>query len=117
MLDAIHFYPASDLDSVKKVYGELLGLSLYKDQGQCLIYDLHGHGKIGFCTHHPKNPPASTCVTLVYQDKAAVDRMFDKVKDALEVLSAPEENATFKIYHAFLKDPLGMHLELQTFLD
>ncbi|MFW6298041.1 MAG: VOC family protein [Bacillota bacterium] len=117
MKDAIHFYPASDLKAVKKVYGDLLGLPLYKDQGKCLIYDLEGHGKIGFCTHHPKNPPASTCVTFVYQDKKAVDRMFDKVKDTLEVLSAPEENTTFKIYHTFLKDPQGIHLEFQTFLD
>ncbi len=117
MQDIIHFYPAKNLDTIREIYGGLLGFSLYKDQGKCLIYDTHGHGKIGFCTHHPKNPPASTCITLVYDSKEKVDEVFAEVRNTLEVLRPPEKNPDFNIYHAFLRDPEGIELEFQTFLD
>lgn len=117
MKDVIHFYPARNLNNIRHVYGDLLGLTLYKDQGKCLIYDMDGHGKIGFCTHHPKNPPSSTCVTLVYDSKEEVDSVFDTLKDDLEVLTPPSGNPDFRIYHAFLRDPEGIEIELQVFLD
>mgnify|MGYP000320658059 CR=1 FL=1 len=117
MEDIIHFYPTSDLKKIRSTYEAGLGFELYKDQGKCLIYDVAGHGKIGFCTHHPKNPPSSTCVTLVYDGKDAVDTVFGKLSAELEVINSPKTNPEFKIYHAFLRDPEGLELELQTFLD
>ena len=48
MKDIIHFYPTNDLKRIKHTYEAGLGFELYKDQGKCLIFDTHGHGKIGF---------------------------------------------------------------------
>lgn len=116
MKDMIHFYPTRDLSKIKHVYGTGLGLELYKDQGKCLIFDAHGHGMIGFCVHHPKNPPSSTCVTFVMEDKETVDQTFEQFRSVLEVIHKPKLNEAFKLYHAFLKDFEGRDIEIQTFL-
>lgn len=117
MIDAIHFYRTYDLEDVKKFYGDVLDLKLYKDQGKCLIYDMKGHGKIGFCTHHPKVMPNSSCITFVYERKIEVERMYEHLKTRAKEISQPKMNDAFKIYHFFCKDPSGHTLEFQTFLN
>ncbi len=115
MIDVIHFYQADDLSLVRKFYGDILRLPLYKDQGKCLIYCLHHHGKIGFCTHHPKHNNDATCITFVYQNKDEVDKMYDYLKDFVDHIEAPSTNQTFHIYHFFVKDFNGHTVEFQTF--
>ncbi len=117
MIDSIHFYKTYDLNNVKLFYGDILNLPLYKDQGKCLIYDMHGHGKIGFCTHHPKLMPSSTCITFVYERKIDVEKMHKHLKSRAKEVSAPTLNEAFKIYHFFCKDFDGHTLEFQTFLN
>ncbi|TVP94254.1 MAG: VOC family protein [Acholeplasmatales bacterium] len=116
MIDVIHFYKVRDLDRVRAFYGELLGLSLYKDQGLCLIYDLDSHGKIGFCTHHPENVPASTCITFVYATREDVDACYRSLNERIGPLPTPSYNTRFGIYHFFAKDFEGLTVEFQTFL-
>ncbi len=116
MIDAIHFYKAYDLDNVRRFYGDALSLKLYKDQGSCLIYDMNGHGKIGFCTHHPKFRADSTCITFVYERKEDVERMHQHLKTRAKDVGRPALNDKLKIYHFFAKDFEGHTLEFQTFL-
>ncbi len=117
MIDAIHFYRTYDLENVKKFYGDVLDLKLHKDQGKCLIYDMNGHGKIGFCTHHPKHHADSTCITFVYERKIEVERMYEKLKTRAKETTRPKLNDEFKIYHFYCKDYDGHTLEFQTFLN
>ncbi len=117
MIDAIHFYKTYDLEQVKRFYGDVLGLPLYKDQGKCLIYDMHGHGKIGFCTHHPKAHANSTCITFVYERKIDVERMYERLKVRAPKVSEIKTNDAFKIYHFFAEDYDGHTLEFQMFLN
>ena len=116
MKDVIHFYRVDDLEAVRRFYGEVLGLSLVKDQGVCLIYDCAGHGSIGFCTHHPKQRATDTCITFVYDTKEAVDAMHEKVKEHVKSVGEPTVNETFHIYHFFARDHAGLTLEFQVFL-
>lgn len=116
MKDVIHFYPTNDLRKIKHTYGTGLGFELYKDQGKCLIFDAQGHGKIGFCLHHPENPPASTCITLVVEDENTVDKAFEQFRSVLTVTHKPMLSETFNIYHCFFEDFEGRQIEVQTFL-
>lgn len=115
MKDLIHFYRVEDLKKARQFYQELLGFTLYKDQGKCLIFDTHGFGKIGFCIHHPKEKNTDTCITFVYETKEEVDQMYKKLEGVL-VCEKPHENKDFHIYQFFAKDPNGLTLEFQQFL-
>ncbi len=116
MNDIIHFYRVSNLQVVRDFYEKVLGFSLFKDQTKCLIYDVHGLGKIGFCTHHPKVPNDSTCITFVYQSESEVDAIYHQLQRLKLTTDAPSINPAFNIYHFFIKDPAGLTLEFQTFL-
>ncbi len=116
MKDAIHFYKSYDLKETRRFYEDILNLKLYKDQGKCLIFDMNGHGKVGFCTHHPKNHAESTCITFVYERKREVERMYHRLRTEVDEISEPTLNDEFKIYHFFTKDPDGHTLEFQVFL-
>lgn len=113
--DVIHFYRVKSLENTKVFYQDILGFSLYKDQGQCLIYDTGGYGKIGFCTHFPKPYPKSPCITCVVETKKDVDILYHTLKKHIKTIEAPSENQAFKIYHFFLKDFNGLTVEVQTF--
>jgi predicted enzyme related to lactoylglutathione lyase len=115
MIDLINFYRVDDLDKVKHFYGDILRLPLYKDQGQCLIYCVEGHGKLGFCTHHPKQFNDNTCITFVYETKDDVDRMYTHLKHNLKNIEPPKTNKDFHIYHFYVKDFNGLTLEFQMF--
>jgi predicted enzyme related to lactoylglutathione lyase len=116
MKDVIHFYRVEDLDKVKAFYEDLLGFSCYKDQGKCLIYDVH-YGKIGFCVHFPKEK-AEACVTFVYGCKKEVDDMYDNISQAgIELQASPSIDEYFNIYHFFVKDYNGLTLEFQCFIE
>lgn len=114
--DMIHFYRVESLDAVRAFYGDILKFNLYKDQKQCLIYDAHGIGKIGFCLHFPKDPVNQSCITLVYETKEAVDDMYQHLVDHGMKPEKPAVNETFGIYHFFMRDPNQLWVECQAFL-
>ncbi len=115
--DVIHFYRVDNLAHVKSFYGGILNLTLYKDQKKCLIYDLNGHGKIGFCVHHPKNNNPNTCITFVYSTQEEVDEVYSYLRQVITVSEPPKRNPVFDIYHFYAKDFEGITLEFQTFLN
>ena len=114
-MKVIPFYPCADLNEVKKIYMDVLGLSLYKDQGACLIFEVEdGHG-IGFCTHmEALAKPSTLFITFVVDDVRAMEL---KLKDAgLECIRETGINERFNIEQALFRDPNGYTLEIQRFL-
>ncbi|MFU8792609.1 MAG: VOC family protein [Acholeplasmataceae bacterium] len=113
--DVIHFYRVESLEQTKVFYQDILGFSLYKDQGKCLIFDTGGHGKIGFCTHFPNATQEQSCITLVLDSINAVDDLYQALEKTIKTIDKPAMNHVFKIYHFFFKDFEGITLEAQTF--
>ena len=117
MIDIIHFYRSDSLDKVRAFYQDILGFTCYKDQGSCLIFDALGLGKIGFCTHRPRQKNESVCITLVYPSREEVDKVYAWLKTKVSISHQPSENKKFNIYHFFAQDFEGNAVEFQTFLD
>lgn len=111
----IVFFGTEDLEITHRFYHEIIGLSLYKDQGLCHIYDVEGGGKLGFCEHIKiLKDKKSPIITLVVED---VDALYEKlVSNSIVVKHPPKENPKFNIYHFFLEDPNGYTVEIQKFL-
>jgi len=112
----ITFLGTKDLKQTLNFYQNILGLSLYKDQKTCLIFNINKQSKIGFCNHisviHDDKSPIITLVT----DK--VDEVYNRLVDkGLIIAEEPKLNQKFKIYHFFLKDPNGYTIEIQRFLE
>jgi len=112
----ITFLGTKDLKKTSNFYQNIIGLTLYKDQGVCLIFDINSQSKIGFCEHiatiHAKKSPIITFVT------DSVDEIYNKlINSGLSVKEKPKLNHKFNIYHFFLKDPNGYTIEIQKFLD
>ncbi len=111
----IVFFGTKDLNATHQFYQDVLGLSLYKDQGLCRIYNVEGGGKLGFCEHiEIAKSERSPILTLVVED---VDAYYERlIIKSVKVAHPPRENPKFKIYHFFLEDPNGYTLEIQKFL-
>ena len=112
----ITFLGTEDLEKTSNFYINILGLSLYKDQGKCLIFSINNQSKIGFCKHmavvHKDKSPILTLVT------ENVDKTYNKlIECGLDNLEKPKINKKFNIYHFFFKDPNGYTIEIQKFLD
>ena len=112
----ITFLGTKDLNKTSNFYQNIIGLTLYKDQGVCLIFNVNNQSKIGFCKHmaiiHKGKSPI---ITFVADN---VDEIYNKlVKSGVNLKEKPKFNHKFNIYHFFLKDPNGYTLEIQKFLD
>lgn len=113
------FLGCDNLQNIRSFYGDFLQLKLDRDQGKCLIYDLPGGDRLGFCEHLGKNiGEKSPIITLLCQNKEEVDNVYKSFKTrGLNLTGPPEENEEFEIYNFFSEDPEGHTLEVQTFLD
>ena len=111
----ITFLPASDLAASGAFYGEVLGLELVVDQGTCLIYRVTGEAFIGVCEHLEPIDGRSVIFTIVTDDVDGFCASIMANGGTLE--SGPEHNDRFGIYHAFIRDPDGHHIEVQRFDD
>lgn len=112
----ITFLGTKDLDLTSNFYLNILGLTIYKDQGICRIFNITNESKIGFCTHIPVVTNEKTpLITFITEH---VDEVYNNLKElGIEVTKKPEINNKFRIYHFFMKDPNGYTIEIQKFLD
>jgi catechol 2,3-dioxygenase-like lactoylglutathione lyase family enzyme len=111
----ITFLPCSDLPASRRFYGDVLGLRLAVDQGSCLIFAVTDDAFLGVCEHLEPVDGRSVIVTLVSDD---VDAWCESIVERGGVIaSGPEHNDRFGIYHAFIHDPDGHHVEIQRFDD
>ncbi len=112
----ITFLGTKDLIKTSHFYQNILGMTIYKDQDVCLIFNINNQSKIGFCKHmaviHEDKNPILTFVT------EKVDEIYHKlIKFRVESVEQPKINEKFNIYHFFFKDPNGYTIEIQKFLD
>lgn len=111
----IVFLGTDDLDATDLFYRKDLGLSIYKQQPTCTIYQVTEQSAIGFCSHLPmvrekKNP----ILTLLVED---VQKTYKELqKKGVRTHTSPTINSTFQIEHFFLEDNNGYTVEIQSFL-
>ena len=58
----ITFLGTKDLNKTSNFYQNILGLTIYKDQNVCLIFNINNQSKIGFCEH----------MSVIYDDKSPI---------------------------------------------
>jgi len=111
----ITFLPVEDLERSSAFYGQVLGLPLVLDQGDCRIFEVADAAFVGVCERPGGPPPHGVLVTLV---TAEVDAWHDRLTAAGVVCDRPPaRNTTYDVYHAFYRDPDGYVIEVQRFLD
>jgi len=111
----ITLFGTNDLKKTSHFYQNILGLTIYKDQKICLIFNINNQSKIGFCEHIPVlHEKKSPIITLVTED---VDDLYRKlIQNGLEITESPKLSKKFNIYHFFFEDPNGYTIEIQRFL-
>lgn len=111
-MSGIVFFGTADHDSVVAFYTDVVGATVWKDQPGCTVLD-HDGFRFGFC----ERETTEDCgiLTFVYDDRAAVDEMYEVVGDAAR--DPPHYNETYGIYQFFATDPDGRTAEFQTFED
>ena len=112
----ITFLGTNDLKSTSYFYQNILGLTVYKDQDVCVIFNINAQSKIGFCTHMPVvHDEKSPIITLVTEE---VDDIYNSlISKGVKIKERPKNNHRFNIYHFFFKDPNDYTIEIQKFLD
>lgn len=101
-----------------KFYEEILGLSLWLDQGSCRIYQVSQDGYIGICEGvAPKMPNEgqqhNVILTLVSQK---VDEWYlYLIQKGIKFEKPPTFNKQYNIYHCLFRDPDGYLIEIQRF--
>lgn len=115
MIDTqITFLYTADLEGSARFYEQVMGFSLWRDQGTCRIYHVTGTAYMGICQRDGAQP-GDIIFTLVTED---VDGWYERLKErGVRFEKAPEINPRYHIYHCFLRDPNGYLIEIQRFMD
>lgn len=110
-MSGIVFFATENHDSVVEFYVEELDCDVWLEQTACTILQ-HGNMLLGFC----ERDETDDCgvVTFYYDDREAVDRMYDRLEHRAS--EQPHENEEYDIYQFFAEDPDGRTVEIQTFL-
>ena len=110
----ITFLHTGDLAATRDFYADLLGLSLVRDQGTCIIFKINQGAYLGFCKHiETISTGRKVILTMVEED---VDGWYQTLQNhGAEIVSEPQANPDYQIYHFFLKDPNGYWIEIQRF--
>ncbi len=117
--EQITFLYTRDLDESARFYEQVIGLSLWRDQGACRIYHVSSSGYLGICQRADAPVPDPTRRDLIFTlVTPEVDAWYDYLKTrGVNFEKAPAVNLQYNIYHCFLRDPDGYLIEIQTFLD
>ncbi|NDJ87443.1 MAG: VOC family protein [Chloroflexi bacterium] len=112
----ISFFYTRDLEKTARFYEDVMGLTLWRDQGDCRIYQLHEGAYLGFCAREDApEQPVGIIICLVTDD---VDEWYERLRSQGVVFEkTPSHNPKYHIYHCFLRDPNGYLLEIQRFLE
>jgi hypothetical protein len=110
-MSGILFCNTQDLDQIRMFYQAKIGMSLWLEQGDCLVLK-HGNLMVGFCKG--EGEPFGGIITFFYETKEEVDEVYHDLEPAAD--NSPRIKDELKIYHFFAKDPDGRKLEFQSFL-
>ena len=102
----ITFLPVSDLKRTVQFYTEVIGLTLWKDMGSCVILE-------------DGRPLATgTCMSLNCTDCAEVDEQYQRLTAlGITTQGKPARHPKFPVYSFFFSDPDGYLLEFQKIVD
>ena len=114
----ITFLSVSDLKRTVQFYTEVIGLTLWKDMGNCVIFDC-GKGYWGFCQYEDGRPLATgTCMSLNCTDCAEVDEQYQRLTAlGITTQGKPARHPKFPVYSFFFSDLDGYLLEFQMIVD
>lgn len=111
---SITFLRVTDLSRSSGFYAGALGLDLVIDQGSCRIYRLTPSSFLGLC-ERAESHSREVIVTIVTQD---VDHWHALLAErGVETDGVPRHNDEYGIYHFYVDDPDGNHVEVQRFDD
>jgi hypothetical protein len=110
-MSGIVFFNTNTLESIRRFYVDLLGCTVWVDQGDCIILK-HGNLLLGFCTRTKRD--LDGLITFFYESKMDVDIMYEMLVETAD--SPPQMNERYGIYHFFCRDPENRRLEFQHFL-
>lgn len=111
----VTFLLVEDLDRSSEFYGDVLGLDLALDQGDCRIFAVSDTAFLGVCERPGRTSGESVLVTLVTGDVDAWHESLVAAGTPCE--QPPRRSEKYNVYHAFFRDPDGFLVEIQQFLD
>ncbi|MBT3389322.1 MAG: VOC family protein [Chloroflexi bacterium] len=113
--EQITFLYTRDLAVTSHFYEQIIGLTLWLDQGTCRIYQITESALLGFCQRpDAQNQHPGVIFTLVTSDVEGWYAML--VARGVEFEHPPRVNPQYNILHCFLRDPNGYLIEIQRFL-
>lgn len=110
-MSGIIFLKTRNLAQIKDFYIKEIGMEIWQDQRDCAILK-KGNLLLGFCQRDEQDTPG--VITFFYPSKEEVDAMYSKFKERAS--QQPTENAQYRIYNFYAKDPEDRTLEFQCFL-
>jgi len=110
-MSGIIFLRTMDLDMIRDLYIEKIGMELWLEQKDCIILT-HDNMMLGFCQRDEKDTQGM--ITFYFDTNEEVDSFYEKFRDTSD--GPPRVNEKYDIYHFFCKDPEGRTIEFQRFL-
>jgi catechol 2,3-dioxygenase-like lactoylglutathione lyase family enzyme len=110
----ITFLDTRDLRRTADFYERVLGLRLARDQGACRIYHVSGNAYLGFCERATAAAEPQGVVFTLVTDQVDAWCVYLK-SQGVELIKAPVDNPSYRIYNAFVRDPNGYVIEIQRF--
>jgi hypothetical protein len=112
-MSGLVFFKTEKLEQLKMFYRDRLDADLWKDQGDCLIFEKNGF-RFGFCSREE----TENCgvLTFVFDNKEEVDKIYEDLDD-LAKGKPVSRKPDYEIYQFFARDPEERTLEFQCFLD
>ena len=111
MAGGIVFLRTAQFDAVKSFYLGRVGMTAWLEQPDISILR-HGNLLVGF--HRQPTADLDALLTFFYDTREEVDAMYARLRDC--AATEPKENAKYRIYNFFGKDPEGRRMEFQCFL-
>jgi len=111
MSGGIVFLRAAQLEATKLFYLDRVGMTVWVEQPDITILRF-ANLLVGF--HQQPEPDTDVVLTFFYDTCEEVDAMYAQFSE--RATTQPQENAKYRIYNFFAKDPEGRTIEFQTFL-
>ena len=108
----INFYLTRSLKRTEDFYTEL-GLTVYMRQANCIIFQAD-EGQLGFVDSPHCVPPTYSCISFTKDTIEEIDALYEQYKQY--AVTTPQEHPTAPIYSFFMKDPNGLSVEFQVFI-
>ena len=111
MTGGIVFLRTAQLETLKPFYLGRVGMTIWVEQPDITILRF-GNLLVGF--HQQPAADTDVVLTFFYDTREQVDKKHAEFSDV--ATTEPMENAKYRIYNFFAKDPEGRTIEFQTFL-